>query len=627
MSTSIGSSDSLVSPGSPEEVSVSALPAETSEEHLQRLGGALLTRTDDVVARIVAASAGSGLELEETVEKRFERVGALSTLAVGRWMAGERLEVVRKVGTEVWQIFGQLAAQHAASLTEVTKLCLHWRDAAGEVARGCAAELETPPEILDEALSMLQQTLDVTLVHICECFEVERRQADEELAFLATHDPLTGLPNRTLIVDRVEQMLARSRRQHTPVAAVFVDLDNFKLINDTLGHAAGDELLRGVAARLKGVLRETDALGRLGGDEFVVIAEDISLGAGPELIAERLSEALAEPFALAEGKSRVQVWASLGVASATAGISPEDLLRNADIAMYRAKWEGKNRYVVFESEMQGEVQSRLELEMDLREALGKDQFHLVYQPIFDLADMTPTGLEALIRWSHPRRGEVQPEDFIPLLEETGLINEIGKWVLDEACAQTARWVAEGHGLGVAVNVSARQLDSDAFVAHVAEALSVNALDPAMLTLEVTETTLMRNVDDTARRLTHIRALGVRIAIDDFGTGYSSLAHVQRFPVDALKIDRSFITGLQHSHEGEAIIRTLVQLGKALSIETVAEGIEQQVELSQLKHECCDSGQGFLFARPLDVIATEAFLRHWAPGAPLLGTASETPAVS
>ena len=582
-----------------------------TDSHLHALGEELLARTEEVVARIVAASAGSRVSLDDAVEKRFERVGALSTQAVGAWMAGERLEVVREVGMEVWKIFGQLAAQHAAPLTEVTKLCLHWRDAAAIVVGDCAAEQAAGPEVLAEALAMLQQTLDVTLVHICECFEAERRQADEELAFLATHDPLTGLPNRTLIVDRVEQMLARSRRAHTPVAAVFVDLDNFKLINDTLGHAAGDELLKAVAARLHGILRETDALGRLGGDEFVVIAEDISLDAGPELIAERLAEALAEPFALLEGRSRVEVRASLGIAVATAGGTSEELLRNADIAMYSAKWQGKNRYVVFESEMHGAVQSRLELEMDLREALGKGQFHLVYQPIFDLAGMTPTGLEALIRWRHPDRGEVQPEDFIPLLEETGLINEIGRWVLNEACSRTAAWHAQGHSLGIAVNVSAKQLDSDAFVSHVFEALDVNGLDPWMLTLEVTETTLMRDVEDTARRLTALRELGVRIAIDDFGTGYSSLAHVQRFPVDSLKIDRSFIAGLQHSREGEAIIHTLVQLGKALSIETVAEGIEQQLELNQLKGESCDSGQGFLFARPLDVVATEAFLRRWA----------------
>jgi diguanylate cyclase (GGDEF)-like protein len=575
------------------------------------LGGALHACTEDVVERIVAANAASGLSLEESVEQRFRRVGALSTVAVARWMAGESLESAREVGLEVWKIIGALAAQRAATLTQVTKLCLRWRHAAGEVVRECGEDLGAGREVIQQALDMLQQTLDLTLVHVCNSFEAERQHADEELAFLATHDPLTGLPNRTLIRDRIEQMLARSRRARTPVAAIFIDLDNFKLINDTLGHAAGDELLRGVASRLGAVLRETDALGRLGGDEFVVIAEDISLDAGPELIAERLFEALAEPFTLGPADSRVEISASIGLACSDSRTSSEELLRNADIAMYRAKWNGKNRYVLFESEMQGALQSRVELEMDLREALDKHEFHLVYQPIFDLSDMRPTGVEALIRWSHPRRGEVQPEDFVPLLEETGLINEIGHWVLDEACRQSASWRAAGYDIGVAVNVSARQLDTDDFVGHVRAALSDSGLSPSALTLEVTETTLMRNVQETSVRLSAIKELGVRIAIDDFGTGYSSLAHVQKFPVDSLKIDRSFIAGLKHSHEGEAIIHTLVQLGKALSIETVAEGIEQQVELTHLQDQSCDGGQGFLFARPLDVAATEAFLQEWA----------------
>jgi diguanylate cyclase (GGDEF)-like protein len=570
------------------------------------LGKLLLTRTDDVLNRIVAASAASGVNLDDTVEKRFHRTGALSTVAVAGWMAGETLQSAREVGHEVWQIFGQLAAQRAASLTEVTKRCLRWRNAAGEVASEIAAELELSPEVLAQALLILQTTLDVTLVHVCEAFEAERQHADEELAFLATHDPLTGLPNRTLILDRVEQMIARSRRLKTPIAAVFIDLDNFKLVNDTLGHGAGDELLEAVAARLQSVLRETDALGRIGGDEFVVIAEGLSLDAGPELIAERLSEALVEPFMLLDGKSRVEVSASFGVASGL-GITPDELLSNADIAMYRAKWDGKNRCVVFESEMHGAVQSRMELEMDLREALANEQFHLVYQPIVALSDMHATGVEALIRWQHPTRGEVQPEDFIPLLEETGLITQIGRWVLNEACAQSALWRDAGHDVGIAVNVSGRQLDSDEIVADVEGALTRAGLDPHALTIEITETTLMRNAEETARRLSAIKALGVRIAIDDFGTGYSSLSHVQKFPVDALKIDRSFITGLLHSPEGEAIIHTLVQLGKALSIETVAEGIEQELELSQLQSELCDSGQGFLFARPLDAEATASFL--------------------
>jgi EAL domain-containing protein (putative c-di-GMP-specific phosphodiesterase class I) len=253
----------------------------------------------------------------------------------------------------------------------------------------------------------------------------------------------------------------------------------------------------------------------------------------------------------------------------------------------------------------------MELEMDLREALANDEFLLAYQPTIDLSDMSPTGVEALIRWQHPVRGIVQPDDFIPLLEETGLITEVGKWVLDRACAQGAAWRAAGYPIGMAVNVSGRQLDSDQLVADVEEALAGSGLDPEALTIEITETTLMRNVEETARRLAEVKALGVRIAIDDFGTGYSSIAHLQRFPVDALKIDRSFITGMRENLEGETLIQTLVQLGKALSIETFAEGIEQQQELSVLRDQNCDSGQGFLFARPLDVADTEKFLQDWA----------------
>ena len=270
----------------------------------------------------------------------------------------------------------------------------------------------------------------------------------------------TGLPNRTLILDRVEQMLARSARSQTPVAALFVDLDNFKGINDTLGHAVGDELLKAVTARLDGVIRDADALGRLGGDEFVVISEELSMAVGPELIAERLLDALKHPFNLGVDKqTRVTVTASIGIAMGER-ISAEDLLRDADIAMYRAKWDGKNRYVVFESGMQDTMQNRMELEMDLREALENEEFFLAYQPTIDLRDMSPTGVEALIRWKHPVRGVVQPDDFIPLLEETGLITEIGKWVLREACVQGAAWRAAGLSIGMAVNVSGRQLDTD-----------------------------------------------------------------------------------------------------------------------------------------------------------------------
>ncbi len=589
-----------------------------SAEQLSRLGQAVSARTDDVVEAMLRRTRESGCQLEATVEERFARVGTVSTIAVARWMSGEGAEVAREVGQEAWQIFGQLASQRAAPLNEVTKRCLRWCDAAGEVVRECVRELELEQAVLDEALAMLQRSLNVTLVRMCESFESERQSAEKELehrqrelAFLATHDTLTGLPNRTLILDRVEQLMVRARRDKTPLAALFIDLDNFKSINDSLGHACGDELLQAVAARLTAVVRESDAVGRLGGDEFVVIASELSFASGPELIAERLLEALDQPFVLAgHDHGCLKLTASIGIAAGDREAADE-LLRDADVAMYQAKWDGRCRYVLFEAGMQTALQSRMELEMDLRVALENDEFHLVYQPTFCLHDMTPTGMEALIRWCSAARGTVQPNDFIPLLEETGLIVEVGKWVLREACLQSVSWRDAGHPTGVAVNVSARQLDTDEFVADVERTLHETGLDPQMLTIEITESALMRDVQQTAARLAKVKQLGVRVAIDDFGTGYSSMASLQQLSVDALKIDRSFITQMTHNKEGETIIRTLVQLGKALSIETLAEGIEQAHELSLLQGQQCDSGQGFLFARPLEQADTMAFLRKWS----------------
>jgi diguanylate cyclase (GGDEF)-like protein len=587
-------------------------------DDLRRLGRALNDRTEDVVSLMLMHTSESRSRLDAIVEERFARVGTVSTIAVARWMAGEGAEVAREVGKESWQIFAQLASQRAAPLNEVTKRCLRWRDAASEVLRECAEDLGTPDTVLAAALAMLQRSFDVTLVRMCESFESERQRGNEqlarrqqELAFLATHDALTGLPNRTLILDRVDQMLIRAAHEHTPVAALFIDLDNFKAINDSLGHATGDELLRAVAKRLTAVVREADAVGRLGGDEFVVIAGELSLAAGAELIAERLLEALERPFKLAgAAQTPLKVTASIGIASGIRG-SAGELLRDADIAMYQSKWDGRHRYTMFESGMQTAVQTRMELEMDLRVALENDEFFLVYQPTFNLQDMSATGMEALIRWNSPTRDIVQPDNFIPLLEETGLIIEIGKWVLREACLQGVSWREAGYPIGIAVNVSARQLDTDEFVEDVARTLAQTGLEPGSLTIEVTETALMRDAEQTAKRLAAIKVLGVRIAIDDFGTGYSSMAHLQHFPVDALKIDRSFIAQMAHNQEGETILQTLVQLGNALSIETLAEGIEQAHELTLLQGEQCDSGQGFLFARPLDAADTEAFLEQWA----------------
>jgi diguanylate cyclase (GGDEF)-like protein len=429
----------------------------------------------------------------------------------------------------------------------------------------------------------------------------------EQLSFQAMHDSLTELPNRALVLDRAELMLARARRQDAPIATMFIDVDGFKHINDTFGHAAGDQFLQIVAHRLSSVVRETDTVGRLGGDEFIVLVEDEALSAGPELVAERLLAVLRQPFELDGALGRPQSCSvSIGVAVGQRATADE-LLRDADLAMYQAKQAGKDRYVLFEERMQTDSAYRVELEADLGDALANEQLYLLYQPTFDLQTQVVTGVEALIRWAHPERGVVAPDAFIPLAEENAMIIPIGRWVLRQACQQAARWHAAGQTIGVSVNVSARQLERDEFVDEVRNALADNDLPPEALTLEITETVLMRDATAAALRLRALKALGVRLAIDDFGTGYSSLAYLRQFPVDTLKIDRSFITEISSSHEAGALMHTLIQLGKSLGLETLGEGIEEHAQLEQLKQEECDSGQGFLFARPLDVEAVTRFL--------------------
>jgi diguanylate cyclase (GGDEF)-like protein len=437
---------------------------------------------------------------------------------------------------------------------------------------------------------------------------VEQRTG--QLRHLALHDPLTGLPNRALLFDRAEQMLFRARRQPLAIGALYVDLDGFKAVNDGFGHQVGDELLYVVGVRLASVLRPSDTVGRLGGDEFVVLVEAGGLDAGPELVAERLHAVMSEPFELQgyDPPIRLSVTASIGVAVGRRE-SADELFGDADVALYEAKAAGKDRYVVFRPEMQTAISDRLDLEADLRQAVERDEFFLVYQPIFDLGSLLPKGVEALIRWNHPRRGLVMPDDFIPLAEETGLIVPIGRFVLDRACTQAAAWRALGLSLNVAVNVSVVQLESETLADDVRHTLARTGLDPTFLTLEITESSLMHDTTLTARVLRELKSLGLRLSIDDFGTGYSSLAYLRQFPIDTLKIDRTFITKATQTSESGALIHTLIQLGKALGIETLAEGIEEPVQLDRLQRERCDSGQGFLFARPLDPADIEAFFSN------------------
>jgi diguanylate cyclase (GGDEF)-like protein len=443
----------------------------------------------------------------------------------------------------------------------------------------------------------------------------DRKVAEAKLEHQALHDPLTGLPNRTLIIDRAEQMLARARRAQHEAAALFVDLDNFKDINDTLGHEAGDRILQAVAERFQGLLRGSDTVGRLGGDEFVVLAEGISLAAGPELLAERIQHVLKQPFRLAgyEG-SPLTVAASIGIATGDRN-SAQELLRDADIALYRAKASGKNCAALFEPDMKSAVLDRLGLTMDLRAALEADQYFLVYQPVFDLDNVTVCGVEALIRWRHPTRGVVSPTDFVPMLEETGMIVEVGRWVLQEACLQAATWQQRGYRLTMSVNVSARQLENDGFLHDVRSALIVSGVEPASLVIEITETAIIRDAEAARGRLHELKELGVLVAIDDFGTGYSSLAYLRQFPVDALKIDRSFVAAMGESPESAALVHALVDLGRTLGLETLAEGIEDHAQLEALRNEHCLRGQGFLLSRPAEPEELEKLLDATLPARP------------
>ncbi|MDE3147561.1 MAG: EAL domain-containing protein [Acidobacteriota bacterium] len=427
--------------------------------------------------------------------------------------------------------------------------------------------------------------------------EIEART--EELRHQALHDALTGLPNRFLISDRIEQVLARSRRSGTQCSLLFLDLDGFKNVNDSMGHGVGDELLKAVARRLSASIREADTIGRMGGDEFVILIDGATLSIAPELVAERVVQVMREPFDIPVEGAVVpfSVTTSVGIAT---GDRPgaSELIRDADIALYQAKDAGKNRFVPFDNEADSELRRRFELELDLRSALAEQQFFLVYQPIYDLADLSLSGVEALLRWEHRTWGELQPDEFIPLLESSGQIIEVGRWVLAQACTQMAHWRAHGIDMSISVNVSSRQLGREGFIQDVREALSASALPAEALTLEINETTLMRDRPTTAQRLTELKRLGVRISIDDFGTGYSSLSYLQQFPVDSLKIDRTFVEAISRSPESDALIHTLVQLGRDLGLRTVAEGVESPLQVEHLQAEHVNLAQGFMFARPL-----------------------------
>ncbi|MCU1289673.1 MAG: diguanylate cyclase/phosphodiesterase with and sensor(s) [Acidobacteria bacterium] len=451
----------------------------------------------------------------------------------------------------------------------------------------------------NKSVRMIGSMMDVT----------ERKSLEEQLTHQALHDPLTKLANRVLFSNRVEHALAKIDRNKNSVAVLFLDLDNFKAVNDSLGHAAGDALLLSVADRLRVCLRNSDTPARLGGDEFAILLEETKHTEEAVMVAERIKDVLRTPFSI-EGKE-VFVGTSIGVAiAADASIDSEKLLRNADVAMYTAKSQGKGHYVIFEDKMHEMLMERIEIETDLRRAIDNEEFVLHYQPIIDLQTQRVTGMESLVRWNHPEQGLIYPGKFIPVAEETNLIVPLGKWILREACTQAQVWRKEYAGdieLSITVNLSMRQFQQKDLVDMVSSVIKETGLNPECLILEITESFMLQNTEATISKLHELKKLGIKLAIDDFGTGYSSLSYLQRFPIDILKIDKSFVDKINHGKEGVAVAKAIIMMGDSLNLKTIAEGIEHPEQIDMLQNLGCESGQGFHFAKPLSKQDMDKFL--------------------
>jgi diguanylate cyclase (GGDEF)-like protein/PAS domain S-box-containing protein len=440
----------------------------------------------------------------------------------------------------------------------------------------------------------------------------ERKLAEQQLLHDAFHDALTGLPNRALFLDRLERTLERARRsQAATFAVLFMDLDRFKLVNDSMGHQAGDRLLVALTKRLQTLLRSADTLARLGGDEFVILLEDLQNPNEAEVVAEGILDELQQPFQL--GGQSIFTSVSIGIVIGSADYErPADIIRDADIAMYRAKGAGKARYALFDPDLRERAITRLELEGDLRLALGRHELVVYYQPIVLLETGKVIGFEALLRWFHPVRGLIPPADFIPLAEETGLILSIGRWVLQQACHQLSLWHKQfptNPPLTMSVNISGKQFAQADLLEQVKQILDDTGVPAQTLKMEITEYLLMENTRSVVSTLNRLRELGVQLLIDDFGTGYSSLGYVQHFPIDSIKIDRIFVNQMNNNGSQSGIAHTIIQLARGLGLGTIAEGVETADQLNRLKGMRCESGQGWLFAKAMSVEKTEAFLEE------------------
>ncbi len=442
---------------------------------------------------------------------------------------------------------------------------------------------------------------------------IERRRTEEQTQHEALHDPLTGLPNRNLFLDRLQHALSTAARRETSIAVLFLDLDQFKIVNDSLGHAAGDELLAAVAPRIEQALRPGDTVARFGGDEFAVLAEDIGNERGATRIAERIAEVLSRPFIL-RGREHF-VSASVGIAIGAGNEAPEAVIRDADSALYRAKDRGRGGYEIFDEVMRSRVIEHMQIENDLRRAIQREELELHYQPVIKLGDGSIVALEALLRWNHPDRGLVGPLGFIPVAEESRLIVPIGRWVIEQACRQAAAWQElnpDSAPVSVAVNLSARQIADPDLLSHIEGSVRANRIDPSTLWLELTETTLL---DDTAfveRTLESLKGLGVRLVLDDFGVGFSSLGYLKRLPLSMIKLDRTFVENLTEGSHDAAIVRAVNEMADTIGIGVVAEGLETDEQVRMARALGCGFAQGFHFSRPVPVAQVEGLLEPPTP---------------
>jgi diguanylate cyclase (GGDEF)-like protein len=455
---------------------------------------------------------------------------------------------------------------------------------------------------------LLKSELHPALLSRAVRYAIERKRSEVELTHQALHDPLTGLPNRALFFDRLSVALDRCRRASTWVAVLFLDVDGFKQVNDSLGHAAGDRLLVELAGRLHEMLRPMDTVARFGGDEFTLLFEDLESEREAVLIAERISRSASMPVSLGESQTSFTVSIGIAIVQEPVG-SPDQVIRDADAAMYRAKELGGARLELFDESSRQRASERLQLEGALRRAVERSELRVHYQPTMSLnSEMGLSGFEALVRWEHPERGLIAPSEFMAIAEDTGLIVPIGDYVLEQALSQVGRWRQSWPSMTMSVNLSTRQLEDPGLASRLARTLNASGTDPAALCLEVTEDSVEHNPELAVRMLSALKTVGVRLALDDFGTGYSSLSSLRKLPVDVLKIHESFVTGLDNGSGDGAIVGAVVELGHALGLNVVAEGVETDVQLSRLRDLGCDGAQGYLFGRPVTEDEAGALLR-------------------